>query len=166
MSDEAQADQFVELRTKKRAELDRYMADLAAQTEAFLAGDRTQIQWVTNYIDTWQHVKGKIAQLGFQLGRHLADQRDRYEELMRKSKANPPRGEGLSFHYEERLAKYEITHMEDGRRLRILDELAVEVKAASWAFDAKIRWLEDMRRHMKRVEDDFRYASAKDHQGS
>lgn len=159
------SDQMTQLRTKVRTDLDLYMDQLDKQTEEFLAGERT-IQHVTSYIDTWQHTRGKVQRYSWKLGRHLADQRDVYDDKVRRSKTGGLRGESGGLHYEERLAKYETLHLEDYKSLRTLEKLVEEVKSVGWAFQHKISWLEDMRRQMRREEDDFRFASVKDHIGS
>lgn len=165
MSEEMSAEQLLGQAKTIRESLTKHMDENDTQTEEFLAGDRT-IQWVTSYIDTWQHSRGGISRYHWKVVRALEDARDKYGEGMRKHMSKGLQGRESSWHYEERAEVYKTKNLGLYQKLRILEKLDVELKAVLRHFDAKIRWLEDMRRQMRRDDDDFRFSSVRDHIGS
>lgn len=148
-----------------RAVLDKYREDVEEQTEEFRAGDRT-IQLVTSYIDTWQYTRGKIFDRHWKTIRLLEEARDQYRDGMRAHLSRGLTGKQSSAHYNEREAVYEMKNAEQYKILRLLEKVDIEMRAISQHLDRKIRWLEDMRRQMRREDDDFRFSSNKDHQGA
>lgn len=150
-----------------RKSVEQLMDGIDEQTEEFLAGDRT-IQHVTSYIDRWQHDRSKLLRWKWKATRNLVDAQFAFDEEMRVQLATQ---KGLkpaqkSWHYEERTEIYKTNCVDHYRLVRLFQLVDADVQAALKQYDTKIWWLEDMRRQMRRDDDDFRFSSSRDHIGS
>lgn len=148
-----------------RRELATFMIDMEKETAEILKTTVRTTQFVTAYIDRWNSWRSKSFLFHWKVSRLLEDSRDEYFDALRRTGSKLPTGREAATAYEERKMINEMRHISLHQRMRVLEKVDKELDLAQKHFDRKLRWLEDLRRQLRRDDDDLRFAASRDHSG-
>lgn len=153
-----------EERLLAQGKLDDFFAEIEENSE-IIRSNPVSIQQLTGYYHRWEYMRSRVFRAHWQLVRELEDVRDEYNEGLRALIYRGLTGREASGSYEERKEIYKTKNLGVYKKLRNLEKFEQDTKTFSFFIEKKLRWIEELRREIRKDMEAQRFDSTKNYMG-